>query len=145
MLKKISVIALILILLACSERKTDAEEINERGLSTELPDGFHDFYDRFHTDSAFQLDRIVFPLSGQLITKDSMETIAVEKTYTKEGWKLHRPFAVDNGYNRSFTVLGNLVIEKIQDNMGLLTVERRWGQVDTTWSLIYYGMEEKSW
>jgi len=149
MLKKINrFLVIVLLFTACNtaEDKVLEEDTSESiGLSTELPEGFHDFYDRFHSDSSFQVDRVVFPLKGEMTKRDSMETLTLEKVYTEKDWKLHLPFNTDAGYSRSFTVLGDLVIEKIQDNMGLLTIERRWGKVDTTWSLIYYGTEEKSW
>ncbi|WP_235299076.1 DUF4348 domain-containing protein [Portibacter marinus] len=134
-------------LTSCNNSKPELQEepVKESGLQTELPDGFHDFYDQFHSDSSFQMSHIVFPLKGEMTSRDSMETLTLEKTYVSDSWKLHRPFNMDAGYSRSFTVLGDLVIEKIQDNMGLLTIERRWGKVDSTWSLIYYGTEEKNW
>lgn len=138
---------LFLLFLAACSGKQEASEVTESSsvLSTELPAGFHDFYDAFHSDSTFQLNHIVFPLEGKMVRKDSMETIALDKEYLAEDWKLHKPFKADAGFNRNFTVMGNLVIEKMADNMGLYTVERRWGMVDSTWSLIYYGTEEKSW
>ena len=32
---------------------------------TSLPDDFQTFYDKFHTDSVFQMSHIIFPLQGQ--------------------------------------------------------------------------------
>ena len=145
MQNKISLLLIILLLGCNNAEETSTELAQESVLSSELPSGFHGFYDDFHSDSLFQLNHIVFPLKGQMIRKDSMETISLEKEYLANDWKLHKPFQSDAGYNRNFTVMGDLVIEKMVDNMGLFTVERRWGKVDTTWSLIYYGTEEKSW
>ncbi|WP_235291076.1 hypothetical protein [Portibacter lacus] len=143
-MKKILFIALVVFLGACREEKTVQVE-EEPVLSTELPQGFHDFYDQFHSDSNFQMQHIIFPLKGTATKKDSMETITLDKEYVAENWKLHKPFNADAGFNRSFTAMGDLVIEKMQDDMGLFTIERRWGKVDSTWSLIYYGTTEKTW
>ena len=131
-------------LISCKDENTSMVE-ETSVLSTELPEGFHEFYDKFHSDSLFQLSHIVFPLKGEMVQKDSMEVLSIEKVYEQDNWKLHRPFNAEAGYNRSFTAMGNLVIEKMQDDMGLLTIERRWGKVDTTWSLIFYGTTERSW
>jgi len=145
MQNKISIFILLLILGCTSSEKPITIEETPSVLSSELPVGFHDFYDSFHSDSLFQLSHIVFPLQGQMTRRDSMETISIDKEYLEESWKLHKPFNSDAGYNRNFTVMGDLVIERMVDNMGLYTVERRWGKVDSTWSLIYYGTDEKSW
>jgi hypothetical protein len=132
----------------CDNNKTPSDvgiEDTTQVLSSELPEGFHDFYDQFHSDSVFQMEHIVFPLKGEMIKKDSMETLSLEKVYEASTWKLHKPFKQEGGFSRNFTVMGDLVIEQMVDNMGLYTVERRWGLVDTTWSLIYYGTSEKTW
>ncbi len=147
MLKKYSLILVLFFLAACNPKQEQGGplESDVPVLSSELPEGFHDFYDKFHSDSIFQLDHIVFPLKGEVTRKDSMETLTVEKVYDRATWKLHRPFRSDSGFSRGFTVMGDLVMEEMSDQMALYTIQRRWGKVDSTWSLIYYGTQERSW
>ena len=76
---------------------------------------------------------------------DTMSQTSIDVEYFPENWKLHIPFVQDAGYNRSFTVLGDLVIENINDNLGLLNIERRWGIIDKDWNLIYYSQTQKAW
>lgn len=145
MLRKYSWILIIIVIFqSCNESK-ESQESEASPLSSELPDGFHNFYDTFHSDSTFQMSHIVFPLKGERTKIDTMEQVSFEVEHLEAEWKMHKPFAQDGGYNRNFQVMGDLVIENIVDNMGLLNIERRWGKVDTTWSLIFYGTTEKSW
>lgn len=149
MRSKLSFLIVLLILAVSCENNKPSEDAamveDAQVLSSELPEGFHDFYDQFHSDSVFQMEHIVFPLKGAAVRKDSMETLSLDRVYEASAWKLHKPFKQDGGFDRNFTVMGDLVIEQMVDQMGLYTVERRWGRVDTTWSLIYYGTSEKTW
>ena len=146
MLKKYSFIAFIFLSIACS---SDNEKVKQEDkiqpIKSELPDGFSDFYEQFHSDSAFQLSHVIFPLKGVNTMIDTMSQTSIDVEYLPENWKLHIPFVHDAGYNRSFTVLGDLVIESINDNMGLLNIERRWGIIDKDWNLIYYSQTQKTW
>jgi hypothetical protein len=57
--------ALLLILLlhqGCKPKATVTEnEPSEEAVPDTLPDDFVEFYDKFHTDSAYQLEHIIFP------------------------------------------------------------------------------------
>lgn len=111
----------------------------------ELPIGFNDFYEEFHGDTTFQMDHIIFPLKGLVARLDSTGMQREEKIYTKENWVFHRSFVKDGSYNQSYQLLGDLLIETIKDNLGLLEIERRWAHMDSTWFLIYYSTLEKQW
>ena len=146
MLKNYSFIAFIFLLIACSSDKEKVKQEDEiQPIKSELPDGFSDFYEQFHSDSSFQLSHVIFPLKGVNTMIDTMSQTSIDVEYFPENWKLHIPFVQDAGYNRSFTVLGDLVIENINDNMGLLNIERRWGIIDKDWNLIYYSQTQKAW
>ena len=143
MLKKYSFLMVLILLVSCKKQVTETEETNP--LKSELPVGFHAFYEQFHADSTFQLSHIVFPLKGEVTRIDSVNQVTADMAYTQDKWKLHRPFVNDGSYNREFVALGDIVIENIKDNMGLLNIERRWAKVGGDWNLIYYGSTEKSW
>jgi hypothetical protein len=131
-------------MVSCNNSGPDSEDVNMAD-QVSLPSDFRGFYDRFHSDSLFQISHIIFPLKGQRTMIDTMETLSLDLEYNLEDWKLHKPF-VDNGsYERSFQFMGGLIMESMVDKMGLFTVERRWGKIDSSWNLIYYGTVERAW
>jgi len=98
-----------------------------------IPESFVEFYDRFHTDSLFQLNHIVFPLQGKV------DTIGSQLKWSKNEWKLHKPFETFEGsYNRDYSVLNGIVIEHVQDIYGYFNMERRFTIMADEWNLIYY-------
>lgn len=103
-----------------------------------LPKDFHSFYDRFHTDSVYQMNHISFPLTGVVQEGDSLRTL-VAKQWIKTDWKLHKPFDNYGGtYERTFTNNGTIISETILGNGGMFTVEKRYSKLSGEWFLIYY-------
>ena len=101
--------------------------------------GFEFFYKRFHEDSIYQMNHILFPLEGE---PDQSDTIAYTETYYHhpETWVIHKTFNErDTLFDRSFKSLDStLIIEIIQHRFSPLRMERRWSLNDTTWQLVYY-------
>lgn len=107
-----------------------------------LPQGFVEFYEKFHTDSVFQMQRIQFPLKGEEVVEVNDSTRALAPmTWTAENWALHRtPDLQGDIFKRTFTTLGeDMVIEVISnENLGLRQ-ERRFARVaGDDWTLIYF-------
>ena len=115
------------------------EEITQIPISeNKLPDDFHTFYNQFHTDSIFQLSRIVFPLKGIAQSKDSTKVIE-EVLWARENWVIHRPFNNHEGtFEREFTNTANIISEIISANSGLFTLEKRYAKLSGEWHLIFY-------
>jgi len=111
---------------------------NEVVYETTLPEDFYTFYDQYHTDSLFQLDRTVFPLKGLTKSADSTR-IADEILWQEDEWVLHRPFDSQNGtFDQKFTNLNGIVSELISARGGLFTIEKRYAKLSGEWQLIYY-------
>ncbi len=91
---------------------------------------FPEFYERFHTDSAFQMGHIQFPLMGKSDTG----------TWQLTEWRLHRPVDYERSdFSREFTPLGeDILIETILHKMGDYGMVRRWARLGDEWNLIYY-------
>ncbi len=105
---------------------------------TTLPEDFYIFYDQYHSDSLFQLERTVFPLKGLAKSVDSTR-IADEVLWQKEDWVLHKPFDDHDGtFQRAFTNMTGIVSEKISAGNGLFTIEKRYAKLAGEWHLIYY-------
>lgn len=117
---RILLIASILCLSDCKVRK---EEEN-----------FETFYQKFHSDSSFQYDRIKFPLRG-INTDSSDDTTGYY--WGRENWVLHRladPSKVKVVAAKSDT----LVREKITTDDPGFYFEREFRRIEGKWYLTYY-------
>jgi hypothetical protein len=100
---------------------------------------FMAFYDKFSTDSIYQLDHTVFPLEGVKAQTDSLDTPDPAFRWQRESWTLHKPYDdMDGTFSREMLDLSGLVIERISDQSGKYTMERRFGKLSAGWHLIYY-------
>ena len=113
-------------------------QVEDIAYEATLPEDFHKFYDKFHTDSIFQLERTVFPLKGMAKASDST-MVAEEIMWQKVNWKRHKPFNDQNGtFERVFTNIGGIISEQISANKGLFSLEKRYAKLNGGWHLIYY-------
>lgn len=108
--------------------------------TTELPAGFADFYQKFHSDSLFQIAHITFPLEGLPNNADS--AIVNDQTFrwTLETWRMQKQFDFQvSEYKREIVPLTEtLVMERIVHNSGQFGMLRRFSVVGDEWHLIYY-------
>lgn len=130
-------VALALLATRCKQTNESTTIEQEQPISNSLPEDFLQFYDKFQLDSAYQLDHIVFPLEGKTYDENNGAT---KKSWTAENWVIHKAFDdMEGTFTRSYTEFGGIIIEKIVDNQGLLTMERRFSKMgDDDWHLIFY-------
>lgn len=124
-----------LLILSCKNAENTASETTESTDTAviELEKDFVEFYNKFHTDSIFQLQSINFPLQAP---EDSI-------TWTVDNWILHQPFDDYGGkFRREFTPAGQIVLEKIYDANGFFMMNRRWARLSDGWKLIFYKIDE---
>jgi len=103
-------------------------------------ENFDKFYDRFHTDSAFQMSRIKFPLGGGYHTVDN------STKWTAENWHLMttRVYDIDkNKYKATYSKTETTFTQKIWIDSAGLFVECRFELVDGKWFLVYMNDENK--
>ena len=115
----------------------EAIEANPVEAEQSLPKDFHTFYDQFHTDSLFQMERIVFPLKGIGKLSDT-SSIAQEIMWQREDWVLHKPFNRDGSFERVFTNISGIITEYISSTNGMFSMEKRYAKLGGEWHLIYY-------
>ena len=121
-------IGLLGILFGCKDSK-----IQNENPSIVLPSDFQEFYDRFHSDSTFQLSRVIFPLEG------GENQFGNSSQWSRESWKVHKPFDASlSNYTRSFDLMNEIIIEKIKDKYNAFFMERRFSKIQEEWHLIYY-------
>jgi len=94
-------ICLLLLFTACKERNS---EVVSNPNEVIIPDDFPDFYTKFHTDSVFQMEHIVFPLEG---------TPAGDK-WQRDDWVIHKPIQGRPGeYVQNFDNFENIIVKKV--------------------------------
>jgi len=125
---------LMMFLLACKEKPPVDDSM------VDLPADFQEFYARFHTDSAFQMKSIVFPLEGKPsgLSDDEIRYSGGFKWYA-DVWVLHKPFEdLDDEFEREYELFGDMVIEVIKVKGSNIGMERRFAKISDEWTLIYY-------
>lgn len=116
-------------------QKDMKKKVDDVVVEVQIPEGFEDFYKRFHEDTVFQKNRIAFPL------EDPFSKI----TWTETNWILHKPYDdFDGTFQRSFRYAEQFVFEEIGDANGFFTLKRRWANMSDGWNLIYYTVESKT-
>lgn len=130
------ILALVVVCVAC-KNEPKLSKAETQGLTED----FVQFYNKFHSDSAYQMAHIQFPLegypSGNLA--DSVGNVA-DFRWTADKWVMHRlPQFNDSLYARQFEqpmpiMVNEIIIEKAK-NYGTL---RRFLKRDNEWFLIFY-------
>ena len=130
--------------LANCKKAVPAEQPNESEQEVvidTLPDDFVEFFKRFHEDTAYQLDHIIFPLEGLPGALEKTDTVATQRFYWQRNeWVLHNPFTDPSGqFDHWYEVLDDRIIEHwVQLKGTTMVIQRRFAKLDDGWYLIYY-------
>lgn len=139
---QILIFALITMSACKSDQKSQADSNNNKNTeevvqNESLPKDFEDFYNKFQSDTIFQLERTLFPLKGTKVVSDLGKI--EEYTYQKDEWVVHRPYDDMNGtFQRSFSTMPSVVEERIVTTQANFSMLRRYGKLSGEWHLIYY-------
>ncbi|MCB9036507.1 MAG: hypothetical protein H6557_07810 [Lewinellaceae bacterium] len=138
-MKSNSVIILVaLAILAFSCRNQDNTAPEEQ-LPAEYR-SFVEFYERFHQDSAYQMEHIIFPLEG--LPREADSTLLAQGAFhwQKGDWRMQRGFNLQSSsYEQQLIPVNeDLIIEKITHKAGDLGMQRRFARFGEDWYLIYY-------
>lgn len=100
---------------------------------------FGAFYQRFLSDSLYQLAHITFPLEG-LPPHASEEELAGGFRWEKSDWVMHRVIDQERtGFRSELINLENdLIVERIVHRRDPFVIERRFAKMGQEWYLIYY-------
>jgi hypothetical protein len=138
---KKTIILLLLFLSACTNnQQKPAADAAGSSQPVQLPEGFADFYQKFHSDSLYQAGHIVFPLEGLPDNADSLTIAGNDYRWLPENWKMQRQFDFEmSEYKREIVPLNeNMVLERIVHQSGAFGMVRRFAKVGGEWHLIYY-------
>jgi hypothetical protein len=121
----------------------NAENTNVSPTNNEDLVEFYEFYNNFHSDTAFQMAHISFPLAGK--PTHGMNSEESGKFYwQQENWALHRPIDFETSpFKRRILPLGDdLIMEYITHEKMSAGMMRRFAKLGDEWYLIYYeGMQ----
>ena len=132
-------INVFLLIIAISACKNNTNGNSSSELPAYATEDFTAFYERFGTDTAYQMQHIVFPLEGMPALRDSADVIPIDFRWEREQWVHHKAYDDMNGtFAREFIDFKGIVIEKISDASGRYTMERRFSRMSDGWHLIYY-------
>ena len=117
--------------------KTSATEAAAPKKSAKAED-FDKFYDRFHTDSAFQLSRVKFPLKGG--------EVGLEKTtpYTRQNWQMMRTRIYDidkSQYKVEYKKTETTFTQRVWVEGSGFSTECRFELIGIQWFMVYVNDE----
>lgn len=113
-----------------STNNTASTETNKKSSN----ENFDEFYNRFHTDSLFQMSRIKFPLECKKIDWEG------EKTWSEKSWKTIKVkiFDVDiSEFKTEYRKTDNSFIEKFWIEDSGYVSEYRFNLIHKKWYLVY--------
>jgi hypothetical protein len=132
---------ILLMLVACKGRNEAPNSTVQAEQSEPLPADFDAFYQKFHSDSLFQMEHIAWPLAGRKGTLGDSTQVSVAHTWSRDTWLMHRNTGLnpDEFLQKFFPIGEVIVIEKIYARGGPYGLEKRYArQTDGQWALIYY-------
>ena len=131
---KLLLITFLLIGVGCS----DQQGKSEIDMPESLPEDFSQFYQEFHSDTAFQFAHIVFPLRG-LRGEDFMSSDRSEYNWTRDEWTPHELISDTEQYQFEYDMIDEtMIVETIREKDGPNAMQRRFALMSDGWHLIYY-------
>ena len=125
---------------ACKNKQTAPASTGADQQEAPLPEGFAEFYQRFHSDSVFQVEHIVFPLAGLPDQADSAMVAGGNFYWQAENWKMQKAIDFElSEYERQLLPLNKMLVEEhIVHKNGQFGMVRRFANMGNGWNLIYY-------
>lgn len=128
------------LILSCKNKKTEISKSESEG----LPADFVEFYDKFHSDSVFQIEHCLFPMEGLPDQADSTLNSA-DFRWTADNWRTHKHIdEKESGMTRRFLKISDkMITETLLNEQQGIGMERRFAKFGDDWNLIYYvGMNQ---
>lgn len=130
----------ILAVIAWSCNNDQKPHITNTSPAMDIPDDFETFYKRFHEDTSYQMEHIVWPLPGRpsmFDTTSQYEGGAYQ--WERKDWVYHKPFNDNGEFDREFEVVSDFIINETYTHTQMpITVLRRFAKTSDGWRLIFY-------
>lgn len=130
-----------------SAKSTDSESsspeiaVKQTAPLQKLSPDFEVFYEKFHTDPAYQVEHIIWPLEGLTSSQDTTQKIRrIPKTFQKDQWEVHKKLDMSSGdFVQEWSFLSeDLLEETIRYSAAAYGMRRRFARMGGEWYLIYY-------
>jgi hypothetical protein len=123
--------------------KGEAADTTSLDVATDMASEYADFvafYQRFHQDSLYQMEHIVFPLDGLPAEADSTVMAGGTFKWQRDSWRMHKGFDLESsGFEQELQPLGkDLITETFFHEKTGFGLMRRFARIDGEWNLIYY-------
>ena len=105
-----------------------------KSLAIEKTENFDEFYVKFHSDSLFQVQRMVFPLEGGRYDYDT------EEKWTRENWRMKKVtvYQVDpSEFSVELNKEDTMVFERIYIPNSGFDFQCRYKLIDGKWYMVY--------
>lgn len=138
----INTIILFLSFTSCINQNSSKTLDSTSRKSIAISESFEEFYEKFHSDSSFQMNRIKFPLKGYNYDETYSPISEIDYSnyeWKKSEWEIHsKPIASD-----SLKVERIVKKEEVEEvitipNSGTEIV-RKFTLIDGKWFLVFYG------
>ncbi len=124
---------------SCISSKKDSKDNQSSENARATGEDFDDFYFRFHTDSLFQIKRVIFPLKGHETdnTTEESEDFHVPNEGINDWTMMHLP-VLDSDLILETEKTDTLVKERIYIEASSFEIIRVFKRIDKIWYLDYY-------
>ena len=103
---------------------------------------FDSFYLKFHQDTLFQINRIVFPLDGYNLNNENAFNSNSNFKWNRKEWTYHKLIKFDMQFKKETTIHGDSAIEKIYIPNSGFEIIRKFSKVKGKWFLVFYGNQD---
>ena len=136
--KLIAAIFITISFFCCKSESNQSENHSEKVVSG-IPD-FDAFYQKFHSDSIYQIEHIIFPLEGLPGQASDEDFSNPDFRWQKEDWVMHKGFQnINDEYSIEFRPIDKaLMIEVIRHKPSNYIMKRNFAYMGDGWYLIYY-------
>lgn len=126
-----------LIFISCFQNsESDKRVSTDRVLNSDTTENFAGFNARFHSDSAFQLSRVAFPIGGGYVEGE------YRREWTRENWEIMKvpvtETATSKDHRHELQETDNTVTEKYWIENSGFKAERRFKKIGGKWFLTHY-------
>jgi hypothetical protein len=132
----------MLAIFACKPKQTTPDSAATT-VAREPSAEFMEFYKKFHQDSVFQMEHIVWPLEGNTVKEtDSLKMVRIPIKFEATEWKMHKPLELaGSDYVREWSFFSDsddMFEETIKYSAANFGMRRRWAKIAGEWHLIFY-------
>lgn len=139
------VLQFFLLIILLSNCKNKPQALQQAKAEADLPKDFLEFYQKFHSDSSYQMAHIEWPLKGEKGNPQDSTGRSQLTEWEPETWSImHFPDTTMSTLKRGFETVGDvLVIERMSYPMVGYGYERQfYKEDDGQWRLIFYGEKQ---